>query len=123
MDTVRKLIGKKIRAVRKEKGLTQVELAEKAELVYQYVGAVERGTRNISLDSLERIISALDVDIDQFLNLTSMNNNLISEEETSKGYILTLHNYLLKPRSVQEIKTIHKITEDILKLLPTNKHA
>ncbi|WP_270406056.1 helix-turn-helix domain-containing protein [Paenibacillus timonensis] len=123
MDTVRKLIGKKIRAVRKEKGLTQVELAEKAQLMYQYVGAVERGTRNISLDSLDRIISALDVDFDQFINLANMSNNLISEEDTNKGYILTLHNYLLKPRSVQEIKAIHKITEDILKLLPPIKHA
>lgn len=104
MDTFRKLIGKKIRSIRKEKGLTQVELAEKAQLMYQYVGAVERGSRNISLDSLERIITALDVDFEEILNLENMNKNLLSEEETNKGYILTLHNVLLKPRSVQEIK-------------------
>ncbi|WP_219835364.1 helix-turn-helix domain-containing protein [Paenibacillus sp. R14(2021)] len=123
MDTVRKLIGKKIRAIRREKGLTQVKLADKAQLMYQYVGAVERGTRNISLDSLERIITALDVDLEQFINLTNINKNLISEEEANKGYILTLHNSLLKPRSVQEIKTIHKITEEILKILPPIKQA
>ncbi|MNW60500.1 HTH-type transcriptional regulator SinR [compost metagenome] len=125
MNTFRKLIGKRIKAIRKEQGLTQEKLAEKAQLTYQYVGAVERGARNISMDSLERIISALgvDVDFDQLLNLRDMTKNPLSEDETNKGYILTVHNHLLKPRSVQEIRAIHKITEEILKILPANKHT
>ncbi|MDQ1910548.1 helix-turn-helix transcriptional regulator [Paenibacillus sp. GD4] len=120
MDTFRKLIGQRIKTLRKEKGLTQEKLADKAQLTYQYVGAVERGARNISMDSLERIICALGVEFDQLLNLKEVTKNPISEDEHNKGYILTIHNHLLKPRSVQEIRAIHKITEEILKILPAN---
>jgi len=39
--------------------LTQEQLAEKAGLSYKYVGEVERGQENISLDALVRIANAL----------------------------------------------------------------
>lgn len=122
MDTtLRKLIGNRIRSIRKEKGLTQEQLANKAQLTYQYIGAVERGARNASIDSLERIISALDVDFDQLLNLKDLKSIPISEDEDNKDYILTLLNHILKERSAQEIKAIRNITEEIIKILPASK--
>ena len=63
----RQIVGQKIRARRKQAGLTQEKLAEKADLTYKYVGEVERGTVNISLDSLVRIAKALRV---RLLDLT-----------------------------------------------------
>lgn len=117
-NTFRKLIGNRIRTIRKEKGLTLEKLAIKAQLTYQYIGDFERGVRNISIDSLERIISALDVDFDQLLNLKEMTSIPISEDEENKGYILTLHNHILKDRSTQEVKTIHTITKEIINILP-----
>jgi len=39
--------------------LSQEQLAEKADLSYKYVGEVERGCVNVSLDSLVRIAKAL----------------------------------------------------------------
>ena len=57
----RKIVGQKIRACRKQARLTQEKLAEKADLTYKYVGEVERGVVNISLDSLVRIAKALRV--------------------------------------------------------------
>jgi transcriptional regulator with XRE-family HTH domain len=41
--------------------LSQEKLAEKADLSYKYLGEVERGLVNISLDSLVRIARALGV--------------------------------------------------------------
>ena len=41
--------------------MSQEKLAEKADLSYKYVGEVERGCVNISLDSLVRIAKALKI--------------------------------------------------------------
>ncbi|NHN29545.1 helix-turn-helix domain-containing protein [Paenibacillus agricola] len=46
MSNLRKLIGERIRITRKQRGLTQEELGERAQLKYSYIGAAERGTRN-----------------------------------------------------------------------------
>ena len=55
----RRNVGQKIRAYRKQAGLSQEKLAEKACLSYKYLGEVERGYVNVSLDSLMRIAKAL----------------------------------------------------------------
>ena len=55
----RRTVGQQIRSYRKEAGLTQEQLAEKASLSYKYLGEVERGIVNVSLDSLMRIAKAL----------------------------------------------------------------
>jgi transcriptional regulator with XRE-family HTH domain len=57
----RRIVGQKIRAYRKQAGLSQEKLAEKASLSYKYLGEVERGYVNVSLDSLMRIAKALGV--------------------------------------------------------------
>lgn len=64
----RRVVGQKIRFYRKQAHLSQEQLAEKADLSYKYVGEVERGVVNISLDSLMRIAKALRVKLH---NLTS----------------------------------------------------
>lgn len=56
-----KLIGERIRTLRKEKGLTQESLAEKAGIHYSYMSGIENADRNISLETLEKIIVALNV--------------------------------------------------------------
>ncbi len=59
--SVRKELGKKIRFLRKERRLTQEELGERAGLSYKFIGEVERGAVNISLDSIVKISNALGV--------------------------------------------------------------
>lgn len=56
MDTLVKLVGFNIKQIRKSKNMTQDELSEKCGLQTSYLAGVERGDRNITLQSLERII-------------------------------------------------------------------
>jgi transcriptional regulator with XRE-family HTH domain len=52
-----------LRTVRKEHALSQEDLAAEAGLHRTYVGSVERAERDISIDSMERLAAALNVDI------------------------------------------------------------
>ncbi len=62
-DDMRKKLGERIRELRKSIGITQEELGEKAELNYKFIGELERGQVNVSLDSIVRIADALEVKI------------------------------------------------------------
>ncbi len=57
----RAAFGARVRELRRGAGLSQEELAHRAELDRSYVGQVERGERNISLDNIHRIADALSV--------------------------------------------------------------
>ena len=59
-------VGQRIKVLRKEIGLSQEALALKAEVDRTYVTDVENGRRNVSVEILERIISALDVSFIEF---------------------------------------------------------
>ena len=52
------IVGKNIRAMREKMGLSQDVFAELCEVHRTYIGSVERGERNITLDTLARIANA-----------------------------------------------------------------
>ena len=58
---IKKVIGANIKRYRQELGLSQEDLANKADLHRTYIGGVERGERNITVESLQRITDALGV--------------------------------------------------------------
>lgn len=61
-------ISQTIRFFRVKKGLSQENLAQLAELDRTYISGVERGTRNLTINSLERIIYALGISCDAFFD-------------------------------------------------------
>lgn len=63
----RKQLGNNIKQLRTSLGLSQEQLAEKAGLHRTYVGAVERGERNVSLDNILAISRALGVSVSTLL--------------------------------------------------------
>lgn len=58
---LRTKFGVRVRQVRKSKGMTIEALAHDACLSYSYVGAIERGLRNPTLDVIEALAAALGV--------------------------------------------------------------
>ena len=62
-----KELGKVLRAKREAKGLTQVELAHKSGLDRNYIGMVERGERNPSYLSLQKIALGLGLTVDEMI--------------------------------------------------------
>lgn len=67
MTTLRISVGERIRAIRKAKGLTQQQLAELSGLDDAYIGSVERGERNFSIDTFEKVLVALNVTINELM--------------------------------------------------------
>ncbi|MDB9452634.1 helix-turn-helix domain-containing protein [Dolichospermum circinale] len=68
MDNLaRKKLGSNIKQLRTKLELSQEQLAEKADLHRTYVGAVERGERNISLDNILAIARALGISASELL--------------------------------------------------------
>jgi len=63
-----KIFGENVRKTRKGKGLSQEELAFKANLHRTYIGMIERAEKNITLINIEKIANALEVNIKELIN-------------------------------------------------------
>lgn len=59
-----KSFGEKIRQLRLERGLSQEKLAFLSGLHRTYVGAIERGERNVSFKNIEKIAKTLKVNLE-----------------------------------------------------------
>ena len=69
MDTLKQL-GENIRKFRLERGLSQEKLALLSGLHRTYVGAVERGERNVTLKNIEKLAKTLNITLEElFRNL------------------------------------------------------
>ena len=53
----------KIKEIREQKGLTQEEVAKKAEIFPNYYAKIERGTINTSIEKAKKIAKALEVEV------------------------------------------------------------
>ena len=62
--------GEKVRFIRKERGLSQEQLAHNANLHRTYIGMIERAEKNITLLNIEKIADALEVSVHELLNTT-----------------------------------------------------
>ena len=67
MEDVRKTVGRNVRRLREEAGLSQEKLALEADLDRTYVSGVERGVRNPTVTVVARIAKALKIEPDRLL--------------------------------------------------------
>ena len=59
---LRSALGANVRAERLRRGLTQEGLAERLGVTPRYLAGIERGERNLTLDSIEALAEQLDMD-------------------------------------------------------------
>jgi transcriptional regulator with XRE-family HTH domain len=67
MDDVRVRLGKRVRALREERGLSQEQLSLASGTDRTYISGIERGVRNVAVCNLERIANALRVTLSQLM--------------------------------------------------------
>ena len=84
MEEIQKVIGNRLRDLRKKKGLSQEELGWKANLHYTYVGAIERGEKNVSIVTIGKIARGLGISINEVFH-SPMD---IKDPDKLKGSIL-----------------------------------
>lgn len=76
-----KKLGKRIREERQKLNLTQAQLAESIDISDTYMGAIERGERSLTLDTLVRLVNRLGVTVDYMLSdSVSGNDSNIMEQ-------------------------------------------
>ena len=81
-----KRLGKRIREERLRLNLTQAQLAESIDISDTYMGAIERGERSLTLDTLVRLVNRLGVTVDYILSY-SVSCNYINIIEQFKQII------------------------------------
>lgn len=70
---IRLLFGQRVRQIRLSKNnMSQEKLAFDCDLHRTYISDIERGTRNVSLDNIERIAKALGVEPKDLLDFTTI---------------------------------------------------
>ncbi|MFC0210979.1 helix-turn-helix domain-containing protein [Paenibacillus chartarius] len=113
------IVGDQIRKIRKLKGMTQERLAERSGLSFSYISDVERGTRNISLESLGKIISALGVKpVQLFEDIEKLPIHYGSDEIHTKIEEL---NAMLSQRHEDEVDFVIKVTREFLNTMDRKK--
>jgi transcriptional regulator with XRE-family HTH domain len=66
IPTTRLRFARNLRQLRLMRGLSQEELAARAELSQTFLSQIETGRRNVSLDSVDRLAQMLQVDVMEF---------------------------------------------------------
>ncbi|OMD12609.1 helix-turn-helix transcriptional regulator [Paenibacillus sp. FSL E2-0274] len=105
MSDVVKRVGDRIRHIRKEKGLSQEQLAERAGLHNNYVGQVERGEKNLTIETLEKIVSGLDISLEEMFRFLDP-----MEQQDVLGEIVRL----LTERPVQDQEMALQLLKSVL---------
>jgi transcriptional regulator with XRE-family HTH domain len=101
MSTLKERLGQVLQEQRHRHGDTQAELAERANLSLKYLGEVERGEANVTVNALERIATALEWDPwELFSNertpiSQSVHQLLIAELTSARQRLQTVIDWLL----------------------------
>lgn len=113
------MVGERIRSIRKLKGMTQEQLAERSGLSFSYISDVERGTRNISLGSLEKIIGALNVKPVQIFE--DMDKVALEIRDDATHSKLEDLNILLREREANDIEYVIKVAHEFINTIDRKK--
>ena len=107
------MIGKQLKTLRKEKNISQAELAKYLGVTTSIVGMYETDVRNPSFDILLKIAKYFCVTTDYVLGITTNENEKIN---VPKGYALVVSEALEKNISPEKLKKLiefAKLYEDV----------
>ncbi len=97
MSNIAKTVGQRIRNYRIQRSLSQEKLAELAGCHPTYIGQIERGEKNATLESIEKIASALEIPLSRLFE------KLTRQDNKSRNIPLECYELLSsKPKDEQE---------------------
>lgn len=105
-----KRVGMNIRAIRKSQNLTIDELAEICDFQSPYLSDVERGERNITLQTLTKILDALQVEPGSVLIPENKSSGF---EDNIKEELLQILFNILEDKSEDDIRMVLNISNEI----------
>lgn len=108
MNDLMQVIGTRLRGYRTQRTLSQERLAEMAGVHPTYIGQIERGEKNITLESLLKITTALEISPSRLLEKLGV-------EAALENYPLRCYELIAGCR-LDEQKQLHQIISEILAL-------
>jgi transcriptional regulator with XRE-family HTH domain len=102
MSDIAKAVGQRIRNYRTQKGLSQEKLAELSGCHPTYIGQLERGEKNATLESIERIANALDI------TLSKLFEKLGGQVDEAESIPLACYEFI-SAKSKEEQEQLYKI--------------
>ena len=103
MSKTIRIIGQRIRNFRIQNGFSQEKLAELAGCHPTYIGQIERGEKNATIESIEKITLALNI------SLSTLFDGLGKEYNSLSKNTLLLCNEFLSYKKPEELNKIYKI--------------
>lgn len=108
MSKISKQLGERIRMFRQNRGLSQEKLGEKSDLNTSFIGQIERGGKKPTIESLEKIVTALDITFEELFAF---------EREISKFKDTTISEKIafeLNGRPHDEQEAVYSLVKQIL---------
>jgi transcriptional regulator with XRE-family HTH domain len=96
-------VGERLRELRQARAMSQEQVAHIADITPAYLGQVERGTKNITVLTLEKACNALNISLAEFFSMAKNDSNDRIDEVGSQ-ILHQLHN-----RSEAEKQAILKL--------------
>ena len=105
--SIAKIIGERLRAYRIQKGWSQEILAERAELHHTYIGQLERGEKNATIESIYKVTTALNIP------LSALFENISPSSEVQDYASLSYD--LIQKQPLPEQEMLYEILERIIR--------
>lgn len=107
MSEIATIVGQRLRLRRQELGYSQELTSEKAGLHPTYIGQVERGEKNATIESIEKICVALDLPMEDLFNKIVATN---SKHKTARKFY-----DLIISQPIEDQENLYILLEDIIK--------
>lgn len=106
--------GNILRKLRKERGLSQKELAKKMKVTQSTIASLETGRRDASNELMINLANFFNVSLDYLNGLTETKNENTTENKENESLVRDLLVHLYKSGLIKDINNIDNTTKEII---------
>lgn len=105
MENIKFIIGQRIRNYRIQKNLSQEQLSELANCHPTYIGQLERGEKNTTLENIQKVAQALNIPLSQLFEK-------IEEKQNEESIPLQIYDFF-SSKNKKEQKYLYQNLKEI----------